>query len=144
MEKELSEPFVIDSVIKWLKKKGYDTELIVNWEGTGVDISVRHNLYPEYFFVEAKGETPNRLDYFLTALGQIITRIFTPPNSEPNSVRRYAIAFPKSYSTIAFRRVSWELSKKLNLEILLVNEKGEVDEKTWEDLKKLDLYREIT
>lgn len=119
----------------WLRQKmcGKDLKEKVGKE-RGVDIRVGD------FFVEAKGDPgpKNRTGFFLEALGQIITRM------KPNAVRKYAIAFPKSYSEIALGRVSWEVCKTLHLEILLVNENGEVEEKTWEDLKKLSHYHEVT
>ena len=141
MAKKLSEDFVRNSVIRWLKQKGYDKDLKVkSGKEPGVDIKVRNNLSAEEFFVETKGDPDKpgtRTGFFLGALGQIITRM------KPEAVRKYAIAFPKSYSEIALSRISWEVCKKLNLEVLLVNENGEVEEKTWEDIK-LGYYREVT
>jgi hypothetical protein len=131
MTEKLSRDFVRERVIEWLKKKDYDKDLKVKWEEVGPDIGAVND-FSEEFFVETVGEANpvDRKILFLEVLGRIITRMRQQVNS------KYAIALPQSYSELALNGIPWEVSEKLNLEIILVNKNGEVEEKTWEDIKE--------
>lgn len=77
---QLSERNVRRAVIEWLFRNSYSRNLREKSTGEhGVDIQVRHNLYPRYFRLEIKGE-PGRTArhaeslrgaYLVQALGQL-------------------------------------------------------------------------
>ena len=137
MTKKLSEKFVRRSAIEQLRRMRYSRDLREKeTHEHGTDFQVRHNDYPVYYVVEAKGDPTNtkhvdsvRESYFISALGQILTRVKNLYN------HNYAIALPESYSKKVFRRLSWIALKKVGLTIFLVNEKGKVRKITWKELK---------
>jgi len=137
--KTLDEKFVRRAVINWLSRKGYNLRLRERETSEhGVDIKVRHNKYPRYFLVEVKGDPDpkkvkaphsRRESSFRTALGQIVSRM-------GKARYKYGLGFPESYEDRVRRRLSQAILKKLNLVILLVNNKGKVKEINWRNTKK--------
>ena len=140
MTKYLSEVFVEKCIINWLFQKGYSKGLnLKDISAHGVDIKVRHKDYPRYYFVEVKGDpNPKTHKYpssarevnFNYALGQILTRMKT------KSSDHYAIAFPESFSKKVISRLPWLVCKKLNLNVFIVDNAGQVRNLTWKQLKK--------
>lgn len=138
--KALDEKFVRRAVIKWLSRQGYDRHLREKETSEhGVDISVRHNKYVRYFFVEIKGDAnPRSYKFpesgkevnFVYALGQILSRM------KGKARNKYAVGFPQSYRSKVLKRLPWIVCKKLNLNVLLVSENGKVENIDWKTLRK--------
>jgi hypothetical protein len=89
----LSEGFVVASVRKALKRRGYLLGAPRSLRTRGVDISARHPRFRHHIFVECKGyptgysEAAQRDNYFLAILGQILLRM-----RQKNAY--YAVALP--------------------------------------------------
>ena len=136
MEKSLSEDFVKDSIVAWLKKHDWNRNLkIRELRDKGVDIKVQHTTHQKYFLIEAKGEGKHSQandNNFVYSLGQIVTRM--KYGSKTNY--KYAIGLPDSIAKIAIRRLPWQIMKKLSLTILSVDKFGEVSLHTYKDIKK--------
>lgn len=119
---------------------GYSRNLRAKGKGEhGIDIKVRHNQYPRYFIVEVKGDPdPKKVKHpasrrevtFNYVIGQIISRM------RYKAKYNYGIGLPISHSDKIFRRLPWQVCKKLGLYTFLVSENGKVDFVTWKDLKK--------
>ena len=141
MSRFLDEKTVRRAAIAWLSRKGYHSHLKEKETAEhGIDIKVRHHRYNRWFLVEAKGDPDpkkskypdsQRETYFLSILGQIITRM------SPSSLYWYGIALPYTFESRVVRRIPWEVCKKLRLKIFLVDSKEKVREITWKELKKL-------
>ena len=135
----LTEKFVREKIIDWLSRKGYSRRLQIKGESEhGIDIKVRHNRYPRYYIVEVKGDPdPKKVKHlgsrrevsFIYVLGQIVSRMGY------KAKYLYAIGLPESYSNKVFRRLPWQLCKKLRLNALLVNKSGKVKCISWKELK---------
>jgi hypothetical protein len=133
----LGEKIVRRAVIKYLGRKGYARGLEPKeTQEHGVDIKVCHNKYPRYFYVEVKGESDAKSArashevYFLTALGQILTRM------KSKSAYKYGLGFPQAIADKAVRRIPWHIAKKLRLHIFSVDDMEKVSRLTWKELKK--------
>ena len=135
----MTEEFVKNSVIKYLSRKEWGTNLhFGSLRDRGVDIKVRHNRYSRYFLIECKGD-PNpdtfgsvnsgREVAFNYVLGQIVSRM------RSKSKYWYAIGLPDSMREKIIKRLPKEVCKKLRLKILLVSENGKVEELNWRHLK---------
>lgn len=139
MTKPLSELFVKRAIVRYLSRIGYSRNLQEKETGEhGIDIKVRHNQYPRYYIVEAKGDPdPKKVKHpgsrrevsFLIVLGQIVTRMTTAAKYW------YGIGLPDSYKDKVFRRLPWRLCKKLQLNVLLVDKAGKVQKIDWKRLK---------
>lgn len=141
MAKYLDEKKVRRAVIAWLSRHGWNSHLHEKeTDEHGVDIRVRHHKYNRWFLVEAKGDPDpakskypgsQRESYFLSILGQILTRM------SPSSLYWYGIALPDTFRSLVVRRIPWEVCKKLRLKVFLVDPKEKVKEITWKELKQL-------
>lgn len=136
--KVMSEEFVKRSVICWLTRHGWGTNLQFGApREKGVDIKVRNNKYPRYFLVEIKGESSAKSaksiadTSFVYSLGQIVTRMNT-------GMARYyyGLGLPEVSANIAFRRLPWQVAKKLLLHVFSVGRSGKVRLYSWKELKK--------
>lgn len=136
IQKPISEQFVERSIIKYLSKNEWGTNLqFGGLREKGVDIKVRHNRYPRYFLIECKGKgsRPQMDDnYFVYSLGQIITRM----NTTGRTRYYYGLGLSESSAKIALRRLPWQVAKKLLLYVFSVDEKGKVRKYDWQELKK--------
>lgn len=135
-KKLISEEFIKRSVINWLSRNGWGTNLqFGGLRDRGVDIKVRNNKVSRWFFIECKGGSVNpsgKEVAFVYSLGQIITRM----KSGGTTRNYYAIALPEVSAKIALRRLPWQVAKKLLLYVFSVDEKGNVKQYSWQDLKK--------
>jgi len=126
MQKQLSEKFVKQAIIKWLFRNGWGRNLETGeTRDKGVDIRVRHNKYPRYFLIETKGQGKIRQAdevAFVYSLGQIITRMKTSGSTR----YYYALGLPASSAGIAIRRIPWQVARKLLLFVFSVNSDGKV------------------
>jgi hypothetical protein len=134
----ISEQFVKNTIIGWLNKNNWRIISISEEGKHGVDIKARHTKYARYYFIETKGDPGKNVKYpdsrrevsFIQVLGQIILRI------KSKSRDYYAIGLPISYSRKVFNRLPWQLSKKLILNVFLVDKDKKVRLITWKELKK--------
>jgi len=130
----LTEKFVKKSIIRWLFRNGWGTNLEVGeLRDKGVDIRVRNNKFSRYFMIETKGESKisqGQEVAFIYSLGQIITRM------KVGAARYYyGLGLPEASARIAIRRIPWQIAKKLLLYIFSVDRKGKVKQYFWRDLK---------
>ena len=140
--KKISEEFVQRLIIKWLSCHEWGTRLqFGGLREKGVDIKVRHNKYSRYFLIECKGEGKSQNQKsnnshkevaFVYSLGQIITRM----NTTGKTRYYYGLGLPESSAKIALRRLPWQVAKKLLLYVFSIDEKGNVKQYSWQDLKK--------
>lgn len=131
----LSEDKVKEYVIKWLSKNNYGHFQYGDKKKHGPDIKAKQNRYGVYYIIEAKeeGATSQVNDSnFLNSLGQIITRM----NVGKQTQYRYGLALPEKLARIALRRIPWQVCRKLNLRVLMVNNDGNVKEHLPKDIKK--------
>lgn len=132
--KVISEDFVKNSIIKWLSSNGWGYFKFDDLHTHGVDIRARNTKYFRYYYIEVKGLGKNRSSAetgFVYSLGQIITRM-----KDNKSTRNYyALGLPEKSAKIALRRLPWQVSKKLLLNILSVSDDGTVTQYTWKDLQ---------
>ncbi len=139
----LTEEFVRNRVLEWLSKQGYGViSKVKTISEHGADIKVRKTGSYNYFIVEVKGDPPTtkhpekiRHPAFVSALGEIVQRI------EQEKHYRYALSLPSSYQELVFRRLPWVAAKKLGIEVLLVDVKGEVTRVTWREIKERQTKR---
>lgn len=120
--KPLTEEFVKASIIKWLTRNGWGTNIeFGSLQTHGVDIKVRHNKYSRYFYVETKGGKYNEVG-FVYSLGLIITRM----RDGGSTINYYALGLAEASAKIALRRLPWQVAKKLLLYIFSVDMNGNV------------------
>lgn len=141
-QKPITEEFVQRSIIKYLSKNEWGTNLqFGGLREKGVDIKVRHNRYSRYFLIECKGEgksqntksnNSHKEVAFVYSLGQIITRM----NTTGKTRYYYGLGLPESSARIALRRLPWQVAKKLLLYVFSVNCKGNIKKYDWQELKK--------
>jgi hypothetical protein len=148
--KRLPELFVQTAVRKHLLKSGFGQDLTnTELHEHGVDIKVKHNDYGRYYLVEAKGDpsptvkSPEgwRSSAMNSALGQIITRMHT--NRKKGLYKygyKYGIAFPYSFKNRVLSKIPYDTCNKLNLNIFLVNPKGQVEEYNHKQLKTIQSH----
>lgn len=130
----LTEKFVKKSIVRWLFRNGWGTNLEVGeLRDKGADIRVRNNRFSRYFIIETKGESKIRQGQevaFIYSLGQIITRM------KVGAARYYyGLGLPETSARIAIRRVPWQVARKLLLYVFSVDSVGKVKRYTWQDLK---------
>lgn len=131
MRKPITEEDVKRAVINWLSHNGWGRFKNDKLHRHGVDIKARKNNYPIYYLIEAKKDG-NAESSFISSLGQIITRM-----NVKKVKYKYGLALPENTAKIAIRRIPWQVSQKLLLNILSVNEYEKVVEHTWKDLQRL-------
>lgn len=143
--KLLNEPFVQQSVRKYLMEKGFGKDLTnTELKEHGVDIKVKHKDCGWYFLIECKGDpspkvkSPEgwRSSAMNSALGQIITRMHTNRKSLYGGYN-YGVAFPYSFKTKVIKKIPFYVCNRLRLSIFFVNPKGEVEEYNHRKLKKI-------
>lgn len=134
MKKLSSEKFVKKSIVRWLFRNGWGTNLeIGELRDKGVDIRVRNNKFCRYFIIETKGESKIRQGQevaFVYSLGQIVTRM-----KVGNARYYYGLGLPYASAKIAIRRLPWQISRKMLLYVFSVDKKGKVKQYSWKDLK---------
>ncbi len=95
--------------------------------------------YPRYFLVEVKSDPEKkkvkhpgsrREVSFISALGQIVTRMFY------KAKYKYSIGFPETYADKVFRRLHRNILRKLNLVVFLVSDIGKVGEINWKNFDR--------
>lgn len=137
----MTEEFVKNSIIKYLSRKEWGTNLhFDSLRDRGVDIKVRHNRYSRYFLIECKGQGVGRGSSevaFVYSLGQIISRM----KSGGTTRYYYGLGLPEKSAKIALRRLPWQVAKKLLLYVFSVDEKGNVKQNSWQELKKVQELR---
>jgi len=140
--KVITEEMVKNAIIRWLSRNGWGTNLKFGClRERGVDIKVRHNKYARYFLIETKGEgsinsksrNAQKETHFVFGLGQIVTRM----NCGGSTRYYYGLGLPESSAKIALRRLPWQVAKKLLLFVFAVDEKGDVNQYSWKELKKV-------
>lgn len=92
-----------------------------------------------FYVFEVKGDRGSvkaRHMNFVTALGEIIQRVTYARHC------KYAIALPETYAELVQRKLPWRACKRLALEALLVNSKGQIKRFTWKELKKVQFTKE--
>lgn len=133
----MTEEFVKNSIIKFLSRKEWGTNLhFGSLREKGVDIKVRHNRYSRYFLIECKGQGIGRGSSevaFVYSLGQIISRM----KSGGTTRYYYALGLPEKSAKIALRRLPWQVAKKLLMYVFAVTPNGKVTQYSWQDLKKV-------
>jgi len=135
----ISETDVRTAVALWLRRHGFGILDPKEKHQKGADIRARHVDYARYFIVEVKGDPtkkakqPDGSRYvdFMTAIGQIVTRMKT------RAFYYYGLAFPKSYEK-QVRKLPWRFCKKNRISVFLVDGDRRVDHLRWKDLKDLD------
>lgn len=132
----LTEESIKNAIIKYLSRKEWGTNLqFGNLRERGVDIKVRHNRFSRYFLIECKGEGIGRGSSevaFIYSIGQIVTRM----KSGGTTRYYYGLGLPEKAAKIAFRRLPWQVAKKLLLYVFSVNKDGKVKQYNWQDLKR--------
>lgn len=131
---QLSEEFVKNRVVEWLGKHDYVISNVKTLSEHGVDIKAKKSRSNNFFLIECKGEpqnNPKKMRYpaLVSVLGEILQRM------KYRGHVKYGIALPETYREIVLKKIPWVLSKRLSLEILLVNNEGLVFRLTWKDIK---------
>ena len=125
-------------VVRWLSSNGWGFIDYKQDRERGVDIQAKHLREGRVYAIEAKGDPdPERTkqpqgvrhNSFLVGLGQVLTRM--------DARRRvsYGVAVPETYAPLVYKRVPWQVARRLDLRFLIVAHSGEVQEVTWEGLK---------
>lgn len=144
MSKLLTEDFVQEKIIDYLKSEGWNTSLRAkNLKEHGVDIKVRNDKFSRYWLIEVKGDASPTAKYpkshrevnFNLALGQIITRMQTNGARSYKYRYKYGVGYPTSFKEMVLRRISYDVCDKLNLYIFFVNENGDVELFDWKNIK---------
>ena len=146
--KLLTEPFVQKKVIDYLALNGWSSNLRkAELTQQGVDIKVKNDKFGRYWLIEVKGDptekvkspSGSRSSVFNSALGQILSRMHTDRKGGYKYGYKYGIAFPVSYKELAFKKLPYYVCDKLNLYLLFVNSKGNVEEYNHRKLKTLQV-----
>ena len=126
------------AIIDYLKKIGWGTSIDANeLKEHGVDIRVRYDRYPRYWWIEVKGDPSTkakypdgqRHKYFEVAIGQIITRMHL------KAKYRFGIGFPESFKDLVKEHLTYNVCTQLNLYVFLVANKNNVELLDWRDIK---------
>lgn len=91
----------------------------------GVDICLRRTKYGRYLHIEAKGGAKFSESAFLSAVGQILTRI------KPSTGYEYGLAFPACFRTYAMRRINHEVLMRLRIDLFFAHSDGSVEQVDW-------------
>ncbi len=129
--KEITENFVKDSIIKWLSCNGWGYFKYDKLHTHGVDIRARNIKYSRFYYIETKGGKYDEVA-FIYSLGQIVTRM----KDNKSTINYYGLGLPVKSAKIALRRLPWQVAKKLNLRVLSVDNNGEVIQYTWKELQE--------
>ena len=142
----LTEEFVENKTIEYLKSKGYQIDLPLVSTRHGVDIATHFNeKTKKRYLIECKGTPKGKYpqsqtySYFVQAIGQLILR----SKSESD---KYGLAFP---DLPYFRKLIEKLPKSsieiLQLDVFIVKEDGTVEFRSSKDLieKKVAFEQEI-
>ena len=136
-QKNLSETFVKNAVIKWLSKNGWGHLEFDELHKHGVDIRAKKGIRrSRIIFVEVKGDSESKSGNevrFIYGLGQLVTRMKVV---DAKGAYTYALAAPAMVSKIALRRIPWQFAKKLCLEIFEVSADEQVKRYTWQDFRR--------
>jgi len=137
MVKVLSERDVRRAIRVYLSRHGWSRNCQEKeTHETGVDLKVRHNDYPRYFFIETKGESSAKSarsmseTAFVYSLGQIVTRM-----NVGKARYYYGLGLPVSSARIAVRRIPWQVAKKLLLYVFSVDSNEKVKMYSWKEMK---------
>ena len=138
--KKMSEQRVKSAIIMWLLKNDWKLDSFGDQYEKGVDIKAKRNKSSQYFLIETKGSGKTSgadYVYFLTALGQILIRM----DKIGNATRyKFGIGLPDAITKKeAFRKLPWQVAKKLKLYILSVDNNKNVTEYSYKDLKEHQL-----
>lgn len=136
MKRPLTEEFVRNRVLEWLSSHGYSATKVKTLSEHGPDILAKKIGSNRFYIVEVKGDVHterNSLHHgvLLSALGEIMLRV------QEQKYCKYAVGIPESYREMVIRRVQWILMKKMGLDFLFVNTKGEVEKLNWPKLKNM-------
>jgi hypothetical protein len=129
--KAITENFVKDCMLKWLSANGWGYFQFGDLHDKGVDIKAKHHQYGRYFFIETKGDKHHEVN-FVYSLGQIVSRM----KAGGTTRNYYGLGLPSACAKIASRRLPWQVAKKLLLSVFSVGPDGNVEQITWQDLKK--------
>lgn len=148
----LTEEEVVRLVVDFLVNKGWNRDTLVKHEKhqSGVDIDIRKGKHNgEHFLIEckkkchAKSAKSVNKEGWLTALGQLISRMDTPRviekgenKGEPNRATKYGLGLYWVGAQVALRRIPANVAKILNLYIFSVDEKGVVKQFSYKDFGK--------
>ena len=123
-KERISEPFVKENIIKWLRTRGWKISPIT-YSKFGVDIKASRN--GDQYLIECKGETSSPNIDFLTCVGQILSRMTHQSQSTTNY---YAIGLPNTerYRELSKKLIPKSIRKKLKLRIIFVDREGKVIE----------------
>src|SRR3989344_3193286 len=118
-EKTISEPKVIDAVLKWAYKHSYGLKpKIKHGNKHGVDLELNHEKTRHKYYIECKGGPHDEVN-FVYSLGQIITRM----NRKPLGVN-YGIALPAKSAEIARKRIPRAFATRNKLTVFSVSNTG--------------------
>ena len=144
----LSEDFIQNAVIKYLKEKGWSEALhsAKLWEH-GVDIKVRAK-YGRYWLIEVKGDPSekvkspagSRSSNFNSAVGQIITRMHSNRSKRYRDCYhgyKYGLAFSTYFRDMVIKKMPFNILRRLCLYVFFVDRNGNVEEINWRKLKKV-------
>lgn len=146
----LSEDFVQEKIIEYLKKEGWSTSLRAKGlKEHGVDIKVRNDKFSRYWLIEVKGDASPKAKYprshrevnFNLALGQIITRMQTGGAKGYKYRYKYGVGYPASFKEHVLRRLAYDVCDKLNLYVFFANEEGLVEVYDWKKIR--DYQKEL-
>lgn len=137
----MSEESVKNFIIRYLSRNEWGTNLqFGRLRERGVDIKVRHNRYSRYFLIECKGEGEVGRHHevaFIYSLGQIVTRMKTDGTTR----YYYGLGLPEKAAKIAFRRLPWQVAKRLLLYVFSVDANGKVEKYSWRELRKQQIKK---
>ncbi len=126
--RQLTEEFVKTRVVKWLGRQDYLVADLKTLSEHGADIRARKARSRNFFIVECKGEPrsgpAHRYPAMLNVLGQIIRRM------KHETHWRYGIALPTTCRKLVLGNIPWVASKRLGLEILLIDAGAMLKEST--------------
>lgn len=134
----LNEKVVEKYIRVYLKKKRWiTTNLPRTTSEHGVDIKAYHPKWRKIYLIEVKGEAKSSSEQakhnsFYNLLGQILSRMDKEGNTT-NKARYYGVGIPKKWEytfkkKIAKMKFGWKL---LKLHLFLVDEKGNVEKKSY-------------
>ena len=148
----LTEDFVQNAVVLYLKEKGWGTLLHAAnlWE-QGVDIKVRNDSYGRYWLIEVKGDPSakvknpagSRSSSFNSAMGQIITRMHSNRNERYRDCYhgyKYGLAFSIYFRDMVIKKMPFNVLRRLCLYIFFVDKNRSVEEINWRALEKIQNF----
>lgn len=146
----IDEIFVVDSVINYLKNKGWSLSLKkAELHEKGVDIKVKNDKFSRYFLIEAKGDPKEKVKSPLgsissnvnSAIAQIISRMHTDRKRGYKYGYKYGVAFPTSHRNKVLKSLPYDVMDKLNMHIFLVDNSGNVEEFGYKEVKNKQIEK---